>query len=441
MSNNKVISFTEEQKKDLAAWYEKCLEWGRDCKPSVRDKSEELLQYFAKKLNIQIDEIVWARGPIEGIIIGMDLPNLMNKVNNEYTIPAFDEYASKVLYNVAHNREWDIDIDISQVDLKRDIAAAFKRYVKNPATSVDPMSYLDHIREKVLRILRGPHGLEYEIDTALRQFLKPELQAAPPPEVPAEPAVPEEHAEFCKMLDEYIYKPFFKNMEGEVIPNVLDQTEKLAKAINNNYWGGQHCSYWWWHYEFCEKIGVDFGEENSKLMHAWADLGRYTSWWVAVGRRIIALERPERQEVDDRQRMHSETGPAILCRDGFAIYAIHGVSVPKHVIEQPQTITLDEIAGETNIEVKRIMTERYGWVRYLRDIGSVRIDQRVNEIENTKEALLQYKHGTSEGKILLAACPSTGRVFPIEVPNEIKTCVEAQLWLSSGLSDRIIAAT
>lgn len=49
-------------------------------------------------------------------------------------------------------------------------------------------------------------------------------------------------------------------------------------------------------------------------------------------------------------------------------YAHKGHAVPESVVRG--TVTLDEIKSTTNDEIKRIMIERYGTERYLRDIGA-----------------------------------------------------------------------
>lgn len=57
----------------------------------------------------------------------------------------------------------------------------------------------------------------------------------------------------------------------------------------------------------------------------------------------------------------------MLYRDGWAIYAIHGVAVPREFVEQPSSLTVERIDKEQNIEVRRVMIERYGLDRYMKD--------------------------------------------------------------------------
>lgn len=90
--------------------------------------------------------------------------------------------------------------------------------------------------------------------------------------------------------------------------------------------------------------------------------------WAFVSRRPSApIQR------DERGRLHSLNGPACEYAGGFGVYAVHGVRVPRYVIMEPTTISVEKIETERNAEVRRVMIERYGQARYLVDSGAVEI--------------------------------------------------------------------
>lgn len=95
------------------------------------------------------------------------------------------------------------------------------------------------------------------------------------------------------------------------------------------------------------------------LIHWTSD----TLYWVA--KPTVCIEQTDRTA----RRLHCTTGPA-LASDIEDLCFWHGVMVPVHVITHPQSITLDEIDQETNAEARRVLTERYGTARYLRDSGT-----------------------------------------------------------------------
>jgi hypothetical protein len=112
----------------------------------------------------------------------------------------------------------------------------------------------------------------------------------------------------------------------------------------------------------------------------------YSGWahWETLslhsGPRIIhpdfcmISDRPAELMRDEQNRPHAADGPFCRWRDGSALYSVHGVRLPAWVIERPGEITADKIQSETNAEVRRIMVERFGMARYLKESGAKAID-------------------------------------------------------------------
>lgn len=99
------------------------------------------------------------------------------------------------------------------------------------------------------------------------------------------------------------------------------------------------------------------------MLH-WTD---DTLYWVA--KPTVHVERT----TQGARRLHNEAYAA-LESDVENIYFWHGVLVPAFVVVRPDWITLKHIEGETNAEVRRIMIERYGYERYLRESDAKLID-------------------------------------------------------------------
>jgi len=98
--------------------------------------------------------------------------------------------------------------------------------------------------------------------------------------------------------------------------------------------------------------------------------------WVWWHENVLAIsDRPAVLHRDARGRLHCETGPSIAYRDGWALHHWHGVLVPARVIEQPETLTVPQIESEQNAEVRRVMLERFGSARFLRESGAQLVHQ------------------------------------------------------------------
>lgn len=117
------------------------------------------------------------------------------------------------------------------------------------------------------------------------------------------------------------------------------------------------------------------------------------------------------------------------------LWYIDGVLVNEQIVMRPETQTIRQINTEPNSEVKRICIERFGWPRYLRESKAKVIDIRDNDIDSTKESLMETH---DKVRVLVCACPSTARIYTMRVPSEISTCESAQKYLHGNRSVRVI---
>jgi hypothetical protein len=92
-------------------------------------------------------------------------------------------------------------------------------------------------------------------------------------------------------------------------------------------------------------------------------------WWFAFDNAVILCDRPRLFNHDENGRLHSTRQAAVEYRDGWGIYAYHGVVVPKRVIMEPETITVKEIREQANIEQRRVLIDQYGIQNYIEDSG------------------------------------------------------------------------
>src|SRR5574341_1038533 len=156
------------------------------------------------------------------------------------------------------------------------------------------------------------------------------------------------------------------NLGANLGSNLRDNLED--NLGDNLYWWlwGQHDAAW---PAFCAWPDVALRpmhtDDHRARLAWWLTLSRSCGWWHPYRGVVFVCERPARQAVDGQGRLHHETGPAILCRDGWPVYAWHGVRVSADVIEHPETITPEAIQAEANAEVRRVMIERMGWERWL----------------------------------------------------------------------------
>jgi hypothetical protein len=92
-------------------------------------------------------------------------------------------------------------------------------------------------------------------------------------------------------------------------------------------------------------------------------------WWWPHPRFVIVSDRP-RELFLDGGRLHRPDGPALRWADGWELYFLHGVQVPRGVILHPDRISVADICAEPDIECRRIMIDRLGADRFVDRTGA-----------------------------------------------------------------------
>ena len=225
------------------------------------------------------------------------------------------------------------------------------------------------------------------------------------------------------------------------LPAISTRADAALRQYWNKYLGGQYWAAWQSYQSFLREVcGLELKPELEAAAVAYQATTESCGWWWPGRDYCFVSDRPlslHMAEGPSGQRLHNETGPSLAFRDGWQLWHIDGVEVDEQIVLRPETQTLRQIQEETNVEVRRIRIERFGWKRYLKEVGAVVIDQRRNDIEATHEALMRTPGNNGE-TVLVCGCPSTARVFALRVPGTVTTCAEAQGRLSGGLSGRIV---
>lgn len=141
-------------------------------------------------------------------------------------------------------------------------------------------------------------------------------------------------------------------------------------------------------------------------------------------------------QLDEQYRPHSFDGlPAITYPDGRKEYYWRGVRVPDYVIVAPERIKLDDINKEANTEVRRVMLEKYGFEKYLRN-SKARLRS-----QDTFGKLWEVPVPMDESLVMVEVLNSTPepdgsiKTYFLRVPPDTQTCQGGLAW-TFGLTER-----
>jgi hypothetical protein len=181
-----------------------------------------------------------------------------------------------------------------------------------------------------------------------------------------------------KLLDE-VYQ--------ELVPPIRQQGWKaigepvrLMIGANNGILAGRltlECSFghldadWIAYYQFLASFGI----KGTEPLEGIKRLAESCGWWWTYQNICFLSARPVEVHRDNRGLLHNEKGMAIRYADGWGFYAWHGILVPEYVILQTEPITVDMIHEERNIEVRRVLIERFGLANYLKRGSAIKIHQ------------------------------------------------------------------
>lgn len=190
---------------------------------------------------------------------------------------------------------------------------------------------------------------------------------------------------------------------------------------------GPHDAHWLAFYQ----AFLEFGFEEVKKLVPLMDLAKVAGWFYPFDELCILTPNPIHLAFDAENRLHDENRKAVEYPDGWGLYVWHGIVIPddkKHVIEDPSKITVTELETESNIEVRRVMMDRYGYERYIVDSKAALVQEDKwgqlfrKEVEGDEAVcMVRVRNSTPEPD-------GTTKHYFLRVPEDTKTAHEGIAW-------------
>ncbi|MES2569803.1 MAG: hypothetical protein V4710_07065 [Verrucomicrobiota bacterium] len=110
-----------------------------------------------------------------------------------------------------------------------------------------------------------------------------------------------------------------------------------------------------------------------------------------------------------------------------------GVRINERIAFHPEQLTAEEVLAEENTEVRRVMIESMGYLRFIREAKATVLDE--DKDSGGPRQLLLIELPEDEPLVgLSCSCPSTARQYFLRVPPKMKTCHQAAAWMA-GFDD------
>jgi hypothetical protein len=236
-------------------------------------------------------------------------------------------------------------------------------------------------------------------------------------------------SQVCSQVQSQVYSQVDSQVWSQVYSQVYSQVQsqvgsqvwpRVWSAIYNDR-GGAFWSGWCAYVSFLRDV---MGWENSTLDNFTIDEDLAKSCgWVWWHENVLAISnRPKEIHRDNTGALHSTIGPSISYRDGWSLYHVHGVSIPKDWIENKDKLEPSLALTWDNVEQRRALAELVGWDKVLSAVKCKSIHK-----DEYGELLVVDLPQAPSSKFVRVVC-GTGRTFVLPVPQEMKSAHEAVAW-------------
>ncbi len=415
--------------------------FGRSAAETDTVKAEAALSRLYESLGHIAPAVVWCRGLYQfvclpSLLIGLIHGDMWQVLSCTLATSPFSGHRWQSLFDEAWSELWENggaqllqgmkrtsrlaqqcpDLESSLIEQAKNALAAWLRSGKLPdfENTLNRQLYRrfwamhlwhkDFVRERILVL---SNELDYELSRA-GQFRQAEW---------------EQFAHYAEQL-----RTLYGGVAASVSALVTRMGAEPAAQVRNSLWlpfafpNPTLCAIWQKHVNPASLLS------HTEEISLFNSLGESIFGAICLEHVTFVCEQPTTLTFDAGGRLHNETGPALCFSDGFAAHVFHGVAVERRIVEHPGTITLSEIDQASNIELRRVLLERYGQARYLQDSGAEVIHQDDFGI------LYRKPMGSDEPLVMVKVVNSTRepdgsyKDYFLRVPPHMKTAREAVAW-------------
>jgi len=236
----------------------------------------------------------------------------------------------------------------------------------------------------------------------------------------AEQAVTELYALAGLPAPEFVWALNIKEGADLIAQRTREYYEKEGKAPKNidsivsdnkrswlggNFWSGYAA---WVDFYNSEDIG-----KGHKLPTCYMEISKHCGYFFTLDKLCVITEKPLEVHLDGQNRLHNTAGMAVKYRSSvepsgvWGKYAIHGIAVDKELIENPASLTVEEIESEFNAEVRRVLIDLYGMERYIQDANFEVLDEDIDPSGNPRQLLRKQQNNGDENIVRVKCLNST----------------------------------
>jgi len=178
---------------------------------------------------------------------------------------------------------------------------------------------------------------------------------------------------------QHVWRGFVRGLPDDMLPDLekaahlplTDRAFAMRGLVEQCSWIGG----WDWYTlaanDFArECLDCKFSKEANKHLDHLVGIATGAAAYLFFEHCCFVYLKPLKLSLDEGGRLHNGNDAAAEFVDGTQLFAWHGIEVDDQIIKNPQNIRIKDIDDEPNIEMRRILIDRYGLEEYIRDKGA-----------------------------------------------------------------------
>lgn len=229
---------------------------------------------------------------------------------------------------------------------------------------------------------------------------------------------------------EYVFLASPKACEDE-INRRADNKKWEYYSLDRFYQGGNINAGYCCFYDFLIEEVKKPDPDTMKIWEVFRDVCAELHYFFVFDTVVFCSEKPLYMMFNKENQLHADNKPCAIYKDGFGMYALNGVRMPKHIVETPADKLDPELFQKIeNAEIRR---------EFIRKVGIERVvkNAEIMDMKGDYELLkfLVPKAQVKERVYLKMINPSIGTYHVEGVPPTCKTVADA-LYFRNGTHEQ-----
>src|SRR3990167_1041482 len=371
-----IEKLTEEQERNLINFRDECLKIGLSTEPIKRNITDhkKLLDFIYKNyLGLPAPAIWYVDSPLMFNLVMNILYELSTRFKDNLQSNLQDNIQGNLWSNLQSNLWSNLKENLQsnlQDNIRSNLRSNLKENLWNNLRGNIQDNLQSDLKENLWDNLRSDlwSNLQSNLWSNLQDNIQSNLQG-----------------NIRSNLQGNLKENLWNNLRGNIQDNIQDNLQsnlqsnlKKLKRFENVYWGNVDV-FWQAYYLFPMSIGIKYKDFEIMTLNNFFELSKKIGFiWYFKGICFIS-DRPIHIHRKGIQ-LHHESEPAISFKDGYSIWCLHGVNVPRKLVETPkEKLDIEFFKNEKNADIKAEFIRKYGIERMV-SLG--RVIETVTEESN-----------------------------------------------------------